>query len=161
MKQGKKVIDICWNCPRESNSHWVTIIGLRIQVRNTTCILHTYSSIVKILKNQIWHYSCWYFKINKYSPYKSQTSVADMVSHMGQIWGHYLTLKNSVEVKVGFYSHFNPLFWFLKSYNSRTKTVLTFFEKKFIPCFGPLFLIFPDAQLVLSQLILNISWLYY
>ncbi len=26
-----------------------------------------------------------------------------MVSHMGQIWGHYLALQKSVGVKVGFY----------------------------------------------------------
>jgi len=63
-----------------------------------------------------WDYSCWYFRINKYSPYKCQTPVVDMVSHMGQIWGHYLILKNSVQVKVGFYSHFNCLFWFFKSF---------------------------------------------
>jgi hypothetical protein len=28
----------------------------------------------------------------------------------------------------------NRLFWFLKSFHSRTKIVLTFFEKTFIPC---------------------------
>jgi hypothetical protein len=34
----------------------VPIIGLLLQLHNTRCNLHTYCSIVEILKNQIWNY---------------------------------------------------------------------------------------------------------
>ncbi len=37
-------------------------------------------------------------------------------------------------VVINFFFFHNRLFWFLTSFHSRTKIVLTFFEKTFIPC---------------------------
>jgi len=96
MKKAEKSIDICWSCQRESNSHWVTNTSPQHKVYFAYLFLNCWHSEKSNLR---WFMLIFRINIRHTS---AQTSVADMVSHMAQIWGH-LTLKNSVEVKVGFY----------------------------------------------------------
>jgi len=58
--------------------HWKPS-ELPLQMHNTRCILHTYSSTVEILKNWIWNCRTLFSKINKYSAKKFQTSVVGIV----------------------------------------------------------------------------------
>jgi hypothetical protein len=44
----------------------VQTIGLLLQIHNTRCTLHIYSSIVEILEKYSWNYWTSFFKVNQY-----------------------------------------------------------------------------------------------